>query len=145
VATKERFLLVIAASVILGVQAFLLLGFVYGFLSPREWAIGLFAWFAVVLLWALFRKMTLKKSLASKEEPRPALDERSRKRILRGIWFRKAWIGVLAILLPLGVANGVAQRAWLPTSVGAGINLLWMYVTVEDIKRRRQRISLSRQ
>jgi hypothetical protein len=81
----------------------------------------------------------------SSAEPAIALDDDTRRRILRGIWVRKVWIGVLALLLPLGIANGVAQRAWLPTLVGVGVNLLWMYGSALAIRRLRERINLSRE
>src|SRR5277367_4633685 len=145
VAWKERFLIVVALGVILGVPTLLFLGAVYNVVSPREWGIGLLAWFAILPLGAFVRKMTQKKNLASGGQLPPALDARARKRILRGIWFKKVWIVLLAVSLPVGVAGGVAQRAWLPTLVGVGINLLWMYVTIVEIRRRRERLGLSRQ
>jgi len=145
VARKRRFLIAVAIAASVGAPTLLFLGLVYNILSPREWAIGLFASWAVVLLWAFVRKMTQKKNLTSSGEPAPALDERARKRIARGIWFKKVWIVLLAVSLPVGIAGGVAQRAWLPTLVGVGINLLWTYVTIVEIRRRRERLGLSRQ
>jgi hypothetical protein len=80
----------------------------------------------------------------SSAEPAIALDDDTRRRVLRGIWMRKVWIGVLALLLPLGIANGVVHRAWLPTLVGVGVNLLWIYVSAQEIRRLQERINLSR-
>ena len=77
--------------------------------------------------------------------PEIALTDDTRRRILRAIWMRKVWIGVLALLLPFGIANGVAQRAWLPTLVGVGMNLLLMFVSARQIRRLRERINLSQE
>jgi hypothetical protein len=46
------------------------------------------------------------------------------------------WIGVLAVCLPIGIVNGVAHRAWLPTLIGVGMNLLLMYAAMLEIRRR---------
>jgi len=81
----------------------------------------------------------------SSGEPAIAPEDDNRKRILRGIWMRKVWIGVLALLLPLGIANGVAHHAWLPSLVGMGMNLLWMYASALGIKRLREQLNLSRE
>jgi len=140
---KEKLLVAAAVVAIVVIQLLLLLGFVYGILSPRQWAVGLLIWFAVLLLWVLFRRMTQRKSLVSSGEPHPPLDERARKRILRMIWRTKVWIGMLAVLFPLGIAYGIAQRVWLPTIVGGAISLLWMYVSIQEIRRQRKRLSLS--
>jgi hypothetical protein len=78
-------------------------------------------------------------------EPTIALDDDTRRRFVRGIWIRKVWIGVLAVLLPLGIANGVTQHAYFPTLVGVGMNLLWMYLTAKQINRLRERINLTRE
>jgi hypothetical protein len=142
---KNIFLKMVALLVILGIPSLLFLGLVYNALSPREWSIGLLAWFATIALWATLKKRAEKKALVSSAEPAIALDDDARRRILRQIWMSKAWIGVLALLLPVGIANGVAHRAWLPTFVGVGMNLLWMSVAAQEIKRRRKRLNLSRQ
>jgi hypothetical protein len=81
----------------------------------------------------------------SSAEPAIALDDHTRRRILREIWMLKVWIGVLALLLPLGIANGVAHRAWSPTLVGVGVNLLWMYGSALAIRRLRERLNLSQE
>jgi hypothetical protein len=135
----------VALLVVIGVPVLLCLGLAYGTLSPREWAVGLLGWFAALLLWLTVVKLTAKKALASNSGPATALDERTRKRILRRIWISKVWVGLLAVLLPIGIANGLAHRAWLPTIVGVGISLLWMYVEIQEIRRRRKQFNLSRQ
>jgi hypothetical protein len=145
VARKNVFLKTVALVVILGVPALLCLGLAYDTLSPREWAIGLLTWFATLLLWTIVRKLAAKKTLASSAEPVIPLDDDTRRRILREIWVRKAWIGILAVLLPVGIANGVAHRAWLPTLGGVAISLSLMYVAAHEIRQRRQRINLTRQ
>jgi hypothetical protein len=68
--------------------------------------------------------------------PTMEIDDGARRRILRGIWICKFSIGVLLVVLPFGVANGVTHRAWLPTLVGAGMNLLLVYVLAQRIRRR---------
>ena len=135
----------VALVVILGVPVLLCLGLAYDFLSPREWAIGLLAWFAILLLWTIVRKVAPNKTLGSNAEAAMALDDDSRRRILREIWVRKAWIVILAILLPVGIANGVAHRAWIPTISGVAIASLWIYVSAQQIRQRRERISSTRQ
>jgi hypothetical protein len=142
---RRIFLKTVALVVIFGVPAILCLGLAYGSLSPREWAIGFIAWFATLLLWAIIGKLVAKKTLASSAEPAIALDDDAHKRILREIWLCKAWIGILAVLLPVGIANGVVHRAWLPTVTGVGMSLLWMYVTAQAIRRRRGQLNLTRQ
>jgi membrane associated rhomboid family serine protease len=145
VARKNIFLKTVALVVILGVPALICLGLAYDTLSPREWAVGILAWVAALLLWTIVRKLAAKKTLASSAELAIALDDDTRRRILREIWLRKAWIGILAALLPFGIANGVGHRAWLPTLAGVGVSLLWVYVTAQEIRRRRERINLTRQ
>lgn len=66
--------------------------------------------------------------------PSPVVDDDTRDRILRDIRKWKVWIGVF-VLLPIGVANGAAHRAWLPTLPGVGISLLIVYVARREIKR----------
>lgn len=143
--TKNIFLKIVALLVILGVPALLFLALVHNALSPREWSIGLLAWLATITLWATLKKRAEKKALVSSAEPAVALDDDTRRRILRRIWMSKVWIGVLALLLPVGIANGVAHRAWLPVFVGVGMNLLLMYAAAQEIKRRRKRLNLTRQ
>src|ERR1700722_4269122 len=127
----------VALIAIVGTMALLFLGVVYGVLSPREWAFGMLAWFAAILLLAIVRKRMARKNLSPSAEPAIVLDDRARRRILGGIWRKKVWIGLLAVSLPIGIANGVAHRAWLPTLVGVGMNLLLMYAAMLEIRRRR--------
>jgi hypothetical protein len=103
------------------------------------------AWVATLLLWTGARKWAMKKSIASSEEPGPAVDDDARDRILRDIRKRKVWIGVLMVLLPIGIANGVIHRAWLPTLAGVGISLLIVYVAIHEIKHQRKRLNLTRE
>ena len=145
VARKNVYSIVVALVVILGFQALLYLGLAYNILSFREWGIGLLAWFAIPLLWTVVRKLAPKNDLASSGEPAIALNERARKRTLQGIWITKVWICLLAVALPFGIANGVAHRAWLPTVIGLGMNLLLMHVAIQRIKWRRERLNLTRQ
>jgi hypothetical protein len=134
----------LAVVAILGVPTLLLLGFSYNILSNREWAIALLAWAAMLLVLTVVRKR------ATNENPSPggasgtAIDDRTRKRISREIWIRKMWIGVLAVLLPVGAVNGIAHRAWLPTLCGVGISLLIMYFAIREIGRRRKQLHRGR-
>ena len=142
---RKRFLNTGALLLILGVPAPLCLGLAYGTLSPREWAIGLLVWFAMLLLLAIVGKLAAKKTPSPNVEPAIALNDEIRRRILREIWVTKAWIGVLSVLLPVGIVDGVVHHAWLPTLVGVGISLTLMYVAAQEIKRRRKSIDLNRQ
>jgi len=115
------------------------LGAARGILSSREaiiatlvWSIGLCA--SVVIL----GRRAAKKYGVPRGALQPALDDATRRFLLRAIWRRKVWIGVLAVLLPIGIANGAAHRAWLPTLAGAGMSLLWIYVSIQAIKRLRK-------
>jgi hypothetical protein len=145
VAKKNTFSKSVALIVIFGPWALLFLGFVYGILSPREWAFGMIVWFAALLLLAIVRKRTTRETLSSSAEPAIVLDDRARRRILQRIWMNKVWIGVLALCLPIGIVNGVTHRAWLPTLAGVGINLLLMYVAVREIRRRQALLDSPRQ
>ena len=72
------------------------------------------------------------------------VDERTRKRILRGMWINKIWIGLLAVSLPFGIAIGMANRAWLPVLGGVGINLFLMYHAIREIRHQRNRLDSTR-
>jgi hypothetical protein len=137
VAKKDILSKTVALTVIFGPLVLLFLGSVYNILSAREWAIGMLVWFAAILLFAIVRKLTARKTLASTVVPTMAIDDGARRRILRGIWINKISIGLLLVVLPFGIANGLAHRAWLPTLAGAGMNLLLMYVLAQQIRRRR--------
>ena len=131
--------------VIFGVPILLGLGAGYGVLSPREWAFGMIGWVAMLLLMASGRKRAAKKDLVSGAEQRPAVDDAGRKRLLREIRKWKVWIAVLIVLLPIGVADGIAHRAWLPTLTGAGISLALIYLAIRKIGQQRERLGFTRQ
>ncbi len=137
VVKKNTFSIVVAMIAILGSNVLLLLGVAHGILSPREWAFGVLAWFAAIFLWAVVRKRAARKTLSSNAGPPVALGSHARRRIRRTIRMSKAWIGVLAVCLPIGVVDGVAHRAWLPTLTGVGISVLMMYVALQKIRRLR--------
>lgn len=146
VAKKNMFLKTVALAAVFAPVALLWLGVSYGILSEREWAMGALVWAAMLpVLIIILHKWAAKKVLASSAEPAVVLDEDTRRRILREIWLRKAWIGILAVLLPVGIANGAAHRAWLPTLGGVAITLSLMYVAALEIRRRRERLNLTRQ
>ena len=84
---------------------------------------GMVASFAALLLWVSVRRVAAKKSALSVASE-AVMDDRTRKHILRLIRVNEVWIGMLAIGLPCGIADGVAHRAWLPTAVGVALNLL---------------------
>jgi hypothetical protein len=130
---------------IFGVPILLGLGAGYSVLSPREWAFGMIGWVVMLLLLASARKKATKKNLALGPEQKPVIDDASRKRLLREIWKWKVWIAILIVLLPIGIANGIAHRAWLPTLTGAGISLALMYIAIRKIEQRRTRLNLTRQ
>ena len=140
-AKKTMFLQKVGLAVIFVVPALLTLGLCYNILSPREWAIGLIAcFFTAILLVAIMQKRAAKKKGSSSAEPETPIDDRTRRRILREIWMRKLWVGLLAVSLPFGIANGVAYRASLPTLCGVAINLSLMYVAMQEIRQRRKRL-----
>lgn len=131
--------------VAIGVPVLLVLGAVYSLLSPREWAFGMIAWVAMLLLLASARKRAAKKMLISGVEQNSVVDDDARKRTLRDIRKRKVWIGVLIVLLPIGIAEGMVHRAWLPTLAGVGISLTLMYVAIREIRQRRKSLDFTRQ
>jgi len=135
---------VLILAVAFGVPILVALGAVYGLLSPREWAFGMIAWVAMLLLLASARKRTTKKKLMLGVEQGSAVDDDVRKRMLRDIRKWRAWIGVLIVLLPIGIADGIAHRAWLPTLAGVGISLTLMYVAMREIRQRRKRLGFTR-
>ena len=144
-AAKKPLLKTVALLVILGVPALLCLGLADNRLSPRAWAIGLLAWFVALLSWMIVVKLAAKKTPASSPESAIVLDDYIRRRILRRIWIQKTWIGILAILLPIGIVDGITHRAWLPTSGGVGISLLWMCLAAQDIRQSRKRLTSTRE
>lgn len=133
-----------ALLLLVGIPTLLCVGLAYDLLSLREWAIGLLAWFAVLVSWMVVVKLGAKKTTGASAEPEIVPNDHSRRGIARRIWVWKTWIGVLIVLLPIGVVDGIAQRAWLPTLVGAAISLLWIYVAAQGIKQSRKRLTLPR-
>ena len=128
--------------VIFGVPILLGLGAGYGVLSPREWAFGMIGWFATLLLLASARKRAAQKKPTSGVEQGSAVDDDARRRMLREIRERKIWIGVLVIVLPIGIVNGITHQAWLATLGGTGISLMFMYVAMREIRQRRKKLGL---
>lgn len=140
--TRNILILVLA----FGVPILLVLGSVHGLLSPREWAFGMIAWVAMLLLLASAQKRAAaKKEPMLGEEQSSAVDDNARKRVLRDIRKWKLWIGILMVLLAIGIADGIAHRAWLPTLAGVAISLMLMYVAIRKITQRRKKLDSTRQ
>jgi hypothetical protein len=122
---------------LLGAIFLALFAFSRGLLSPRALGIAMVALFIIFF----FSLGLLRKNLAQKSAKTVTpFDDDTRRRISRGIWMRKVLIGVLALLLVVGIGNGVGHRAYFPTLAGGVMNLLWMYITAQQIKRLRGRI-----
>lgn len=129
---------VILAVTYFGLLVLMIFGAGYGELSPREWVIGVVACtFALIVALRMIRR----SQGPSKAEPN--LDEATRKGISRRIRRNKVLVVSLAAVFPIGVIDGVSQRAWLPTLAGAGVSVFLMLVAARDIRRDRK--SLSRQ
>jgi hypothetical protein len=143
VAKKNTYSKVLAFALIIGVPTLLFVGCVYGILSDREWAFGVLGWFAIVLLWALVRKLVARTDRASVSERGTPVDEGTRKHLLRSIRLEKIWIGALAVCLPIGIVDGIAQHFYWQLLIGIGINLSLMYVAREHIKRLKSRVNIS--
>lgn len=139
-AQKNSYLKVLAYALILGVPALLFLGTIYDILSPREWAFGMIAWFAVLMLRATARQRAAQKNPASNVAHEIPIDDRSRKRLLWRIRTRKIWIGVLVVCLPFGIANGIAQHFYWELPVFIAINLSLIYASTVDISRLKKRL-----
>jgi hypothetical protein len=137
-----RNILIFVAAV--GFPFLLALGAVYGLLSSRAWAFGMIAWVAMLLILASARKRAAKKGLVLGYEQRSTVDDVARQRMLRDIRKWKVWIGVLIVLLPIGIADCIAHRAWLPMLAGVGISLTLMYVAICKIRHRRKWLGFSR-
>jgi divalent metal cation (Fe/Co/Zn/Cd) transporter len=128
---------ILILTLVVGVPILLVVRAVHDLLSPRQWAFGMIAWVAMLLLLASTRKWAAKKK-RELEEQRPLADDEAHKRMLVDIRKWKVWIGVLIVLLPIGTADGIAHRAWLPTLAGVGISLTLIYVAIREIKQRRK-------
>jgi len=140
---RERNILIFLA--VVSFPLLLALAAVYGLLSSRGWALGMIAWFAILLTLAAIRKMASTKDPAlSDQQPSPP-DYAARKRISRDIRKWKSWIGVLAVILAIGIADGIEHHAWLPTLAGAGMNVTLMYIAVREIRQRRKKLDCTRQ
>jgi hypothetical protein len=111
----------------------------------RRFAIGLLTYFGAVMLFAALVKLLERKRSPSDAEREVRPDHKTRRWLELWISVLKIWIGMLAISLPIGIANGVMQRALLPTSVGVAINLSMMYLAAKGIKRTQKLIRLSTQ
>jgi hypothetical protein len=125
---------------LIGIPVLLFVCDAYGVLSPRKWAIGMAAWFLAVLVWAIVAK---RREIANQVDgcAKGELDEATREWILRDIRRWKVWIGVLIVCLPIGIANGAAHRAWVPTLIGVAVNLGLMLGARQLIRERRRRLS----
>lgn len=143
VAKKNTYLNVLAIALITGVPVSLFLGGVYKVLSPRDCAFGMLAWFVMLFLWALARKLQAKNDRASGKGLEAPLDEVTRKRFLRSIRLEKIWIGALAVCLPIGIVIGIAQHFYWQLPIAVGINLSLMYVARGRIKLLKTRLNAS--
>ena len=130
-ASKNKAAKVAVLALIVSIPVLLGIGASYDKLSPREWAIGMVAWFAMLVLLQVIVR-TSKSNFLIAEPTIPVNDPKTRRRISRGIWRRKVWIAALAVALPVGIAKCIAARAWLPMLCGVGINLLC------DVRRNRR-------
>ncbi len=120
----------------LGILGLLNLGLRRGVLSSREVAVGMVLWTIGICAIEVFLGRRLAENYRiSQGKLEATLYDVTQKPQLRRIRIRKVWIGILAALLPIGIANGILYRAWLPTLVGAVMNLLMIYVAREDIRR----------
>ena len=73
-------------------------------------------------------------------QPEPELNEAQRKLVSRDIRKWKVWVGVLLVSLPIGIASGVEQCAWLPTLAGIGLSLSLMFAAIVEIRRLQRRL-----
>ncbi|MGH9440264.1 MAG: hypothetical protein ACRD22_20945 [Terriglobia bacterium] len=140
---STRNILILVAA--FGVPILLVLGAVHGLLSPREWAFGMIAWVAMLLLMASAQKKASAKKGPTPGEEQSSVNDNARKRMLRDVRKWKLWIGILIVLLAVGIADGIAHRAWLPTLAGVGISLMLMYIAMREIRQRRKKLNSTRQ
>ena len=135
----------LALLVIVGPMALLGLGLAYNTLSVRALVIGILTYWVAILLLAVVRKQAAQSRQAKDGDTAPGvMDDRARRRILRGIRINKVWVAALVILLPIGIANGVIHHAWLPTLCGGGVSLFLIYAEIQWIKRRRKLLNCTR-
>jgi len=140
VANKNIFLNTVIVAAVFGPVALLWLGFSYDILSRRALVVGTLVWLIAFLLLLIWRKLTAKKNLPSSAAPGAVIDGRTGRRILRGVWINKVWIGLLAVCLPIGIADGVVHHDWGPILVGIVVNLLFMRLALQQIRRQRKRL-----
>jgi hypothetical protein len=124
---------------IFGPVVLLWLAAVYTVLSPRQVAVGMITCFLALLVIGILVRLVGKRT-SRNAQPGGTLDEQGRRRVLRGIWINKMWLILLAVSLPFGTGIGVANRAWLLTVGGVGINLFLMYAAVKQIRQQRKRL-----
>jgi len=86
---KEMGVRVVVIAAIFGPMILLSIGFTYDILSPRALAISIVAWFVTVLVVAFVRGLVIKKMLAGGASAAIVIDERTRRRIVRGIRVNK--------------------------------------------------------
>jgi hypothetical protein len=146
-AEKEKRLVTrgIIALAVVCVTVLLSLGFIFQIVPPRVGARVILLWFVIVIL-LLARLQSLdRKRAVSDAKPAIYLDDKTVRWSESWILLLKAWIGILAVSLPLGIANGIVQHQLLATFIGVGINLLMMYVAAREIRRMQKLIRLSTQ
>lgn len=106
-------------------------------ISPREWGFGLLAWPVVVVTsTVLLRRRVLQQS--GGDSPAVQTIESVRRHQSRRIRKWKVWIITLVVLFPIGILNGMAHHAWLPTFGGAIVSLAIIYVGIREIRRLRK-------
>ena len=126
-----------------GLLGLLTFGMTRGFLSPRGQAIGmLLSFVGLSSLMVFLGKRAAKTHKAELAHAAPGTDTGEHHRRLRSIQIRKVWIAILVALLPIGIANGIVNHAWLPTLVGVGANLSMIYVARESIRRLRKSLDV---
>ena len=125
-----------------GLPALLFAAELYDVLSPREWAFGMLAWFAILLLWWGVRKHATKNQAGKDQDidKRVPLNDKARKRTLHRLWIKKVCTSLLVASLLIGIPIGVANRAWLPMLAGAAMSLSIIYFSMKDIRRRQRLI-----
>jgi hypothetical protein len=133
------------ASAVVCVSLLLELGFVFQLVPRRVGAIVILLWFVLVILLLARLQSVDRKRAVSDAKPTIYLDDKAVRWSERWILLLKVWIGVLAVSLPLGIANGIVQHQLLAIFIGAGINLLMMYVAAREIRRMQKLIRLSTQ
>jgi hypothetical protein len=103
------------------------------------------AWVTMLLLLAGVQKRAAAKKGPTLGEERSPVNDNARKRMLRDVRKWKLWVGILTVLLAIGIADGIAHRAWLPTLAGVGISLMLIYVAMRKISERRKELDSPRQ